>query len=237
MSLERLVPDELKLNETTGLNTLQLHLERYWFAAQHLKAGRVLDIACGVGYGSYELIEKAGEGINELVAVDLSPESIALAMKRYAHPKIKFEVQNALAYASVDKFDTIVSLETLEHLTHPQVFIRNMLSLLNPGGRLVCSVPVTPSVDVNPYHLHDFTENTLRAMPKGYDVLEVAAFRQVQPFKVLDIVFRKEERVKELRKDLSAFYFRHPKSFIKRIATTLRNGFTNVYLTLVWEKR
>lgn len=236
MSLERLVPDELKPNETTGLNTLQLHLDRYRFAAQHLKAGRVLDIACGVGYGSFELVKKADEEIKELVAVDISAESIIMATKRYPHPKIKYEVRDASSYTSDDVFDTIVSLETLEHLPDPKLFVMRMTGLLNPGGRLICSAPITPSIDVNPYHLHDFTKNTLRELPLEYGVQEIAALRQIQPFQVLDILFKREERMKETRNNLLTYYFNNPEFFLKRILSTLKDGFSNVYLTLVWEK-
>ena len=52
-SLERLVPDDLLKEEATGLETFRLHIERYAFAAQKLRgANSILDIACGVGYGS-----------------------------------------------------------------------------------------------------------------------------------------------------------------------------------------
>ena len=52
-SLERLVPDEFLKDEATGLQTFTLHIERYEFAAQKLRdATSILDLACGVGYGS-----------------------------------------------------------------------------------------------------------------------------------------------------------------------------------------
>jgi hypothetical protein len=51
-SLERIVPDDLHADETTGGETLRLHWERYQFAKEHLVPGSVLDMACGVGYGT-----------------------------------------------------------------------------------------------------------------------------------------------------------------------------------------
>ena len=48
-SLERLVPAELRAGDTTGQETLELHVERYEFAARQLAPGRVLDCACGPG--------------------------------------------------------------------------------------------------------------------------------------------------------------------------------------------
>ena len=55
-SLERIVPDELRAGERTGEETLRLSLERYEFAARVLRPGRVLDLACGVGYGTRPIV-------------------------------------------------------------------------------------------------------------------------------------------------------------------------------------
>ena len=56
-TLERLVPDHIEAGE--GEETLQLHLARYEFAAAHLRPGRVLDIACGVGYVTRLLADRS----------------------------------------------------------------------------------------------------------------------------------------------------------------------------------
>ena len=57
--LERLIPDQIRPGDTTGDQTLQLHLARYEFAAAHARPGRLLDIACGVGYGTRWLTDHA----------------------------------------------------------------------------------------------------------------------------------------------------------------------------------
>lgn len=61
-SVERLVPSVLSDKDITGDKSLALHLERYRFAAQQVAGGHVLDMACGVGYGSAEMaaIRKCG---------------------------------------------------------------------------------------------------------------------------------------------------------------------------------
>ena len=81
-SLERLVPDHLSPVDVTGRETLELHLERYRFAARHARAGRLLDIACGVGYGTRLLCEESRQ-VDFALGVDLSHESIAYARERY----------------------------------------------------------------------------------------------------------------------------------------------------------
>jgi hypothetical protein len=46
----------------------------------------------------------------------------------------------------------------------------------------------------------------------------------------------KEARTGDLRKNLVSFYLRHPSHLVLRMWSTLRDGFVNKYLTVVWEK-
>ena len=57
-SLERIVPGTLEAHGSTGLATLNLRLERYAFAARILRGGKILDMACGVGYGTRLLVNE-----------------------------------------------------------------------------------------------------------------------------------------------------------------------------------
>ena len=84
-NLERINPDLVVENEILGQKTLELHLERYRFAAKHLCDGLVADIACGVGYGSFLLADECGDRIKHIYAIDNDAESIRFALKRYTH--------------------------------------------------------------------------------------------------------------------------------------------------------
>ncbi len=112
-SLERLVPDELEPGHVTGSETLRLHLERYEFAARHARPGRLLDMACGVGYGTRLLVDRVRPPVSAM-GVDISEEAIAYARKRYGGCDVEFRGANALQFHDPDGFDTIVSIETLE---------------------------------------------------------------------------------------------------------------------------
>ena len=57
LSLERIVPDQMDDQDAFDMKTLQLHIERYAFAIRNGKPGEVLDIACGAGYGSFQLLQ------------------------------------------------------------------------------------------------------------------------------------------------------------------------------------
>ena len=233
-SLERLVPDRLSVDDVSGTATLELHLARYRFAAGQMRPGRVLDIACGVGYGTHLLAEAAGSSA-EVVGVDISEDSLDYARRRYAAPNVEFKIGDALEFADPEGFDTIVSLETVEHVGDPVALIANLVSLLRPGGVLVASVPTTPSTDVNPHHLHDFSEKSFRRIVEQHALQPLDSLRQVQPVSVGAVARRSEERMNDLRPNLIAWYATHPVPLIRRIAATLRHGFTNHYVTIAWQ--
>lgn len=232
-SIERLVPDTVLPGDATGHGALALHVQRYEFAARHLRPGRALDIACGAGYGT-RLLAQAHPGVTEAVGVDLSEDAVAHARRRYPHPRARYVVADAMRFQDGEGFDSIVTLETIEHLPDPQGFVGRLRGLLRPGGVLIGSVPTTPSVDANPYHLHDFTERSFRRMFTCLGLREVACFRQVQPYSPLPVLARTEARAHDLRRGLPRYYARHPGSLLRRIYATLRHGFVNHYITVVW---
>jgi len=233
-SLERLVPDELAPGDVTGGEALRISLERYEFAARHARAGRLLDAACGVGYGT-RLLADRGAGRIEALGIDLSPDAIAYAQARYAGPHARFVAADAMAFDDPARFDTIVSIETIEHLPRPEAFVAHLAGLLRPGGMLVASVPTTPSVDANPHHLHDFSARSFRRLLAPYGLAECAALEQAQPWRPAAVLARSEARLRGVRRNLPAWYAAHPGSLARRIASTLRHGFCNRYLTVAWQ--
>jgi len=234
-TLERLYPDQLKGDEVTGAATLALHIERYEFAATHAMPGRLVDIACGTGYGT-RLLKDRRPDLIEVVGVDICEHAIDYARARYQTDGIRFVVHDATTFCEAELFDTVVSLETLEHLPCPETFVEHILTrVLRRGGVLVCSAPVTPSVDVNPYHTHDFSERSFRRLFLSRGLKELACFRQNQHFSPFSMLTRREVRSRELRSDLLKYYLKHPRALIRRLLATLRWGFQNRYCTIVWQ--
>jgi SAM-dependent methyltransferase len=235
--MERIYPDSIDANnEATGDQTLQLHLERYRYAGQHLLPGSVADIACGSGYGSYLLATEYGKHIQRIIAGDIDEPSIAFAGTRYAHPLINFIITDAIRFEAGIALDNIISLETIEHLGDPAAFVLQASKQLVKGGRFIASAPITPSMDANPYHLHDFTPKSFRKMFTSAGLKEIHSFIQVQPYQPLPLLQRKEERSKDLRRNILRYYLTHPGKFFLRISSLLKDGFTNKYLVVVFEK-
>jgi 2-polyprenyl-3-methyl-5-hydroxy-6-metoxy-1,4-benzoquinol methylase len=138
------------------------HLVRYKLAARIVAGKKVLDIACGTGYGSAMLAEAGAE----VLGADISPETIHSDTEAYAgRNNLSFmlaDVEN-LPTEWTGKFDIVVSLETIEHLKSPDQYLKNLKRVLKPGGLLLLS---TPNIKVfgqqNPYHFHEYEEMELK---------------------------------------------------------------------------
>jgi 2-polyprenyl-3-methyl-5-hydroxy-6-metoxy-1,4-benzoquinol methylase len=120
------------------------HIQRYKFAAQILagdSTGKVLDAACGVGYGAHFL---ATRGVAQVVAVDNNSDALESARKDFSDPSIQFVQDDCHTLAAVKRhapFDAIVSFETLEHLPRPDDFLRACHDCLDDPGLLIISTP------------------------------------------------------------------------------------------------
>ena len=234
-TLERIVPDEIDADDAPNQETLRLHRERYAFAARRLAGGRVLDLACGVGYGTRILADEAPAPV-EALGVDVSESAVDYARRTYGDDRVRFAVDDAMAFQDRDGFDAIVSFETVEHLPDPQGFVDRLVPQLRPGGLLFASVPVTPSVDANPHHLHDFTTRSFRALVAAHPLREVDHLLQVQPFSLGEVAGGGAGRMSRVRPNLVAWYARHPGAVVRRAWSTLRFGLTNRYLVLAWRR-
>ena len=158
-------PDGVPPLELTGERTLpDVPEENYWYR-RHLAvyewiAGRcegrtVADLACGEGYGSNVLAQRAAD----VVGVDANPEAFEHARRRYQRPNLRFERD------LVESFDTprdvIVFLQTIEHVERPADLLRGFaatasVSYVSTPNRLTLAPPGAEKSD-NPWHLREYT--------------------------------------------------------------------------------
>ena len=166
---ERMVP------EAADAHTYWEHLYRYKFAIGFVKGKRVLDIACGEGYGSSALTRA---GASSLVGVDVSAEACEHARLKYGVDARVGDAQN-IPLAD-DSVDVVVSFETIEHVPDPPRFLDECARVLAPGGTLIVS---TPNRDLyresmggveNPFHCAEMNveefEAILKPRFKGWDM-------------------------------------------------------------------
>ncbi|WP_248931050.1 class I SAM-dependent methyltransferase [Paenibacillus hamazuiensis] len=154
------------------------HLARYYFATPYVR-GRVLDIACGTGYGAHMVAKERKREVTEIVGVDNDADTIRYAQREYAHQKIAFRQGDAADPELPDKlgqFDTILSFETLEHIEQEQLFMDNLYRMLAPGGTLVLSSPFGRGRGMptsEPFHIHQLTPREFEALFDRYRDVDI----------------------------------------------------------------
>ena len=143
------------------------HVHRYAFAAQFCHQARVLDAACGEGYGSAMLAAVAAR----VTGVDISADTIAHASARYgAQENLDFECADCTALPfGPESFDVVVSFETLEHLAGQQALLVEFRRVLKPDGLLILSSPDKAEYADkrgfdNPFHVRELYRAELEAL-------------------------------------------------------------------------
>jgi SAM-dependent methyltransferase len=115
------------------------HESIYRFAATWAPGSRVLDAACGTGYGSSLLV---GAGAASVVGVDRNRWRVGYARRTFRSSALTYEVGDCEALRfDEDSFELVVSSNTMEHLAHPERFLAGVARALTPSGRLLVAVP------------------------------------------------------------------------------------------------
>jgi 2-polyprenyl-3-methyl-5-hydroxy-6-metoxy-1,4-benzoquinol methylase len=187
---ERVIPDLMK--PTSGLYLE--HIARYYFSIPYI-TGRVLDIACGSGYGTQFIAKSTkNKGTTEVIAVDCDPKTIKYAQERYNQQLITYKVEDALdprLPQKLGKFDTILSFETIEHISDDLLFMKNLYDMLNPGGTLVLSTPFGKGRGKpcgEKFHYHQLTPEEFEALFAAFSYKEIYYQRGVTIEPPRDIV-------------------------------------------------
>jgi 2-polyprenyl-3-methyl-5-hydroxy-6-metoxy-1,4-benzoquinol methylase len=151
----------------------QEHIQRYEFFKPFYQGKKVLDAACGTGYGSKFIIQN---GASQVTGVDLSEEAVSFARLHYSQDRLQYLVQDCTKLQSLkDKFDLVVSFETIEHLPDPEQFIASIRQLLPENGIFICSTPnksrLSGAGNINPYHPNElYLEDFMKIFKKYFKV-------------------------------------------------------------------
>lgn len=142
------------------VNKIQHHNRYEWVS--NIAYGNVLDIACGIGYGSEILFQKGK--IKSYIGMDVSSDAIEQAKRFYDERNTKFALGSAYNIKlEQQSIDSIISLETLEHLETPDVAFKEFKRIIKEDGVLIGSVPTSFYDEYaqqlwgnNPYHKTKF---------------------------------------------------------------------------------
>jgi len=145
------------------------HWHRYAFARRLVAGKRVLDVACGEGYGSALLAGVAGS----VTGIDIDAAAVAHARQRYAAlANVSFAEGSAATLPLPDaSVDVVVSFETIEHLPRADQprMLAEIARVLTADGVLVMSAPNPVEYSAarnyrNPFHLHEPDRAELAAL-------------------------------------------------------------------------
>jgi SAM-dependent methyltransferase len=153
--------------ELTGERTLpDVPEENYWYRrhlivyrwiAAQVGGMRVIDMACGEGYGADVLAGTA----TSVVGVDANPQAYEHARRRYRRPNLSFARELIETFSA--PADAVVFLQTIEHLHGPEATLEHFRELVGEGGVVYLSTPNVltlapkgaPRSD-NPWHVHEY---------------------------------------------------------------------------------
>ena len=146
------------------------HIARYRFAMQWAPGARVLDVCCGIGYGSFIL---AAAGAVCVQGVDISEEAIGRAKEQPALPNLSFALADACAaLPNSGGWDLVTCFEGIEHVPDPKKLVDQIYRSLAPGGIAVMSTPNSDAFgghSGNPWHLSEMTEAQFRGLIGGWN--------------------------------------------------------------------
>ncbi|MEG0002860.1 MAG: methyltransferase domain-containing protein [Comamonas sp.] len=149
-----------------------IHFARYAIATPFVQGKKVLDIACGEGYGSH-LLKQAGA--KQVVGVDVSDEAVNRAKKSFSAPGVEFMATDA---ASVERefpleyFDVVVSCETIEHIQDPARYLQSLKNVAKKDAVFIISCPndywyFPEDHQRNPYHVRKYNFEEFKELTVG----------------------------------------------------------------------
>ncbi len=141
------------------------HLAVYEWVADRVAGLRVIDMACGEGYGSAVLARRAAA----VIGVDANPEAHDHARRRYTAANLGFERGMIETYAA--PCDVVVFLQTIEHVEDPGAVLDRFRVLVGPGGTVFVTTPnlltIAPpgaAKSDNPWHVREYRASEFAAL-------------------------------------------------------------------------
>jgi len=165
------------------------HLAVYEWIAQRVRGMRVVDLACGEGYGSDVLAGTAAE----VVGIDANPEAHEHARLRYARPNLRFE--RSLVEDFHGPCDAVVFLQTIEHIHDPGALCERLaaaapVAYISTPNRLTLAPPGALKSD-NPWHLREYTLAEYRALLEPrFSSVEILGLHHARKLRAHELALR-----------------------------------------------
>ncbi|HUW44981.1 MAG TPA: glycosyltransferase [Dehalococcoidia bacterium] len=147
------------------------HLHRYAFVAHFVKDKKVLDLACGEGYGTYILAREA----KYVAGVEIDRATVEHARSRYIKDNLEF-IEGSILAVPIEgekKFDVVVCFEAIEHIAEHDKLLSEVKRLLKDDGLFIVSTPnktvYTDEPDYhNPFHIKELDFDEFKNLLRQY---------------------------------------------------------------------
>lgn len=126
---------------------------------------RVLEIGCGSGSLTRLLAEAGYSG--EYVGVDINNRFVETAEPEFTRTFVQADVHE---YQTERRFDLVVSISALEHISHDREIITRLRELVAPGGLQLHFVPSGWGLPV--YWWHGYRQYTSASLAERFDPAE-----------------------------------------------------------------
>jgi SAM-dependent methyltransferase len=192
-------PDGVPPLELTGERTLpDVPEENYWYRrhvavyewiAQRCAGLRVADLACGEGYGSDLLAERA----SEVIGVDANPEAHEHAQARYRRSNLSF--RRELVEDFYEPVDAVVFLQTIEHIHEPDRLLARLaevarVAYISTPNRLTLAPPGAEKSE-NPWHLREYDPAQYRELLEPhFDRVEILGLFHARKLRAHELAIR-----------------------------------------------
>jgi SAM-dependent methyltransferase len=187
MTTERLITGERVTTHEGGFNpSFQRHRAEYRLCAGLLGEGRVLDLGCGTGHSWSELLPR------ETVGVDVEAAALA-GQERETHQAD----MRSLPFPAAS-FDSVVSIQSIEHVPDAERVLAEVARVLRPGGRAVFVTPNRltfgrPDEIIDPYHYVEYDAGELHDLCRPvFDRVEVQGLEVSERYRAIHDDERRE---------------------------------------------
>ncbi len=146
--------------------TISQHKTVYSFCRKFTKNKNIVEIGCGTGFGANFLAMES----KSVVAIDSDKFAIEECQQYFQRNNLTFISSSIESFTSIQKVDTVICLQVIEHLNTPEILLKKTVDLLKKNGHFIISTPnaATQSYNENPYHIKEFTASELKNLLEKY---------------------------------------------------------------------
>ena len=116
-------------------------IDQHWQCDEHgfrpLEGKSALDVGCGAGL----LAEPLARLGAKVTAIDAAAELVGVAREHAAGQGLAIDYRHGAVEDLDGNFDLVTSMEVIEHVADPQVFLNSLAARLAPGGLMILSTP------------------------------------------------------------------------------------------------